>query len=82
MIDFPNLLLPKDGLDLKQAVFELERDLIFQAMDRTRGNKAAASRLLGVTRPYLWYRMKVLGLLQVPKEVWARQRDVKATCGD
>ena len=46
--------LPADGLELEA----LEHDLLRQAMDRTRGCKARAARLLGLSRNTLLYRLK------------------------
>ena len=47
------LELPPDGVSLE----ELERDLLAQALQRTNGNKAAAARLLGLSRSALRYRL-------------------------
>lgn len=46
--------LPDEGIDL--AV--LERDLITQALDRTKHNQSAAARLLRISRYKLRYRMQ------------------------
>ena len=51
-------VLPESGVDLEGV----ERGLIAQALDRTAGNQTAASRLLGVTRYTLRYRMQKFGL--------------------
>jgi transcriptional regulator with PAS, ATPase and Fis domain len=45
------------GIDLKRAVAEFEVDLIAQALRRTRGNKQAAARLLGLKRTTLVAKM-------------------------
>ena len=50
--------LPEEGLSLEA----LERDLIAQALARSGGNKSAASRLLGLTRRTLGYRLEKHGL--------------------
>jgi two-component system, NtrC family, response regulator AtoC len=47
-------ILPEEGVDLEAV----ERGLIEQAMDRTGGNQSAASRLLGITRYALRYRLE------------------------
>jgi DNA-binding NtrC family response regulator len=39
----------------------LERDLIYAALDKAGGNKAAAARLLGITRRRLYSRLESLG---------------------
>ena len=48
--------LPPEGISLE----ELEKDLIRQALERTRGNQSAAARLLGLTRSKFRTRMKML----------------------
>ena len=50
--------LPSDGLVLA----DVERDLIRQALTRTRGNRSKAARLLGLTRDTLLYRLKKFAL--------------------
>ncbi len=50
--------IPPDGLSLEV----LERELILQALERERGNKSAAARLLGMTRRTLYSRMERHGL--------------------
>jgi two-component system, NtrC family, response regulator HydG len=48
--------LLRDGFNLDA----FERDLIYAALDRAGGNKAAAARLLGITRRRLYSRMQSL----------------------
>jgi len=48
--------LPPGGINLE----ELEKELIRQALERTRGNQSAAARLLGLTRSKFRTRMKML----------------------
>jgi DNA-binding NtrC family response regulator len=52
------VILPVEGIHLE----ELERDLLRQAMERTRGNKSRAAKLLGLTRATLRYRVEKMGL--------------------
>lgn len=52
------LALPPDGISLD----DLERDLIRQALVRTRHNKAQAAKLLGLTYDALRYQVKKFGL--------------------
>ena len=54
----PKRSLSTDGLDLKTAVAEFEVGLIEQALRRTRGNKQAAARLLGLKRTTLVAKMQ------------------------
>jgi DNA-binding NtrC family response regulator len=46
-----------DGFDLDA----FERELIFAALERAGGNKAAAARMLGITRRRLYSRLEALG---------------------
>jgi two-component system NtrC family response regulator len=50
--------IPPEGLSLEV----LERELILKALDRARGNKSQAARLLGLTRRTLYSRMEKHGL--------------------
>ncbi len=50
--------IPEEGLSLEAV----ERDLILKALDRARGNKSLAARLLGLTRRTLYSRMEKHGL--------------------
>lgn len=40
------------------SLYDVERDLIAQALDKTGGNRSRAARMLGLTRDTLLYRMK------------------------
>lgn len=50
--------LPEPGVDLKQILSDIEDSLIMQAMNRTRGNKNQASKLLTLNRTTLIEKMK------------------------
>jgi DNA-binding NtrC family response regulator len=50
------------GLDLNTAVEELQQRLIAEALRRTRGNKQAAARLLGLKRTTLVAKLRRRGL--------------------
>lgn len=54
-----DIKIPPGGLDIE----EVEKELIRQALDITRGNQTKASRLLNVTRDALRYRMQKFGFL-------------------
>ena len=53
---FKDLKLPEDGLPLIEAVEEMEKTLIREALERTGGNKTKAAELLGVTRKIMRYK--------------------------
>jgi DNA-binding NtrC family response regulator len=53
-----HLSIPESGINL----YEVERQLIEQALTRARGNQSKASRLLSITRDTLRYKMKKYGL--------------------
>jgi len=51
------------AIEVVRAALEvLERELILQALERARGNKSRAARLLGLTRRTLYSRMERHGL--------------------
>jgi sigma-54 specific flagellar transcriptional regulator A len=54
--------LPREGLDLKQHLSNLEIDLINQALDETQGVVAQAASLLGMRRTTLVEKMRKYGL--------------------
>lgn len=51
-------VLGPEGIDLNALVAAMERDLIQQALERSRGNRGAASRLLGLKRTTLVEKLK------------------------
>jgi DNA-binding NtrC family response regulator len=51
--------IPPGGIDIE----EVEKELIRQALDLTRGNQTKAARLLNLTRDTLRYRMQKFGFL-------------------
>ncbi|MCA9417106.1 MAG: helix-turn-helix domain-containing protein, partial [Candidatus Omnitrophica bacterium] len=50
--------LPEEGL----VMDELEKSLILQALERSKGNKSSAAGLLGLTRRQLYTRLEKYGL--------------------
>src|SRR5262249_56563728 len=50
--------IPDEGLSLES----LERELILKALEKAKGNKSQAARLLGLTRRTLYSRMEKHGL--------------------
>ena len=57
----PAAAAPED-LDLRRNVERLERELIGKALERARGNRAEASRILGIRRALLYARLVQLGM--------------------
>ena len=53
---------PASGSPLDDALSDAERQAIVQALEKTRWNKTAAAKLLGLTFRQLRYRIKKLGL--------------------
>jgi DNA-binding NtrC family response regulator len=53
--------LPAAGINFE----ELERDLVQQALERTRGNQTAAATLLGMNRDQIRYRIEKFGLREL-----------------
>ncbi|HVV50659.1 MAG TPA: helix-turn-helix domain-containing protein, partial [Polyangia bacterium] len=51
-----------DDLSLHAAVARVERDLILRALERAKGNRSAAARLLGIGRPQLYAKLEEHGL--------------------
>jgi two-component system response regulator PilR (NtrC family) len=60
--------IPPEGIDLNGTLETMERTLISRALDITRGNRARASRLLGITFRSLRYRLFKLGMEQEDEE--------------
>ena len=54
----PKPALTEHGLDLNSAVEEFENHLIGEALRRTKGNKQAAARLLGLKRTTLVAKLR------------------------
>lgn len=63
------------ALPLEELLEEAERRLIQLALQRARGRKARAARLLGIPRPRLWRRMLKLGIADPEKDTDASAED-------
>ena len=55
-----------EPINLDEHLAEIERELIEEALQRAKGNKAQAARLLGLTRPKLYRRLENLGMADEP----------------
>lgn len=60
--------LPIEGLDLKDFIDKIEKDFLIQAIERTKGNKQKASRLLRINRTTLIAKLKSKGLFKKASE--------------
>ena len=52
------ILLPLEGIQLREFIRALENDLIKQALERTHYNRSQTARLLGLKRSTLIERLK------------------------
>jgi DNA-binding protein Fis len=50
--------LPPEGVNLE----DVERQLLLQALERTRGNQSQTAQLLGLNRDQVRYRIEKFGL--------------------
>jgi DNA-binding NtrC family response regulator len=51
-----------EDLALHPAVARLEKQLILKALERAKGNRSAAARLLGIGRPLLYAKLEEHGI--------------------
>lgn len=72
--DFPKMVLPKTGMDLKSVVAAFENHLVDQALNRTKGNKNRASELLTMNRTTLVEKLRKRGMIT---PVGNRKKDEK-----
>jgi len=56
----PSIRLPDEGMDFDTTIARIERSLIEQALQRTKGNKKQAAELLGLKRTTFSARLKNL----------------------
>lgn len=61
--EFPRMVLPNTGVDLKTIVAAFENHLIDQALARTSGNKNRASELLMMNRTTLVEKLRKRGMI-------------------
>jgi transcriptional regulator with GAF, ATPase, and Fis domain len=65
--------LPAGGVNLE----EVERQLLVQALERTKGNQTHAGQLLGINRDQVRYRIEKFGLAK-PQARHATEMDVES----
>ena len=61
--EFPRMVLPNSGVDLKSIVAAFENHLVDQALARTNGNKNRASELLKMNRTTLVEKLRKRGMI-------------------
>lgn len=61
--EFPRMVLPHSGVDLKAIVAAFENHLVDQALVRTNGNKNRASELLSMNRTTLVEKLRKRGMI-------------------
>ncbi len=61
--EFPKMILPHSGVDLKSIVAAFENHLVDQALTRTNGNKNRASELLQMNRTTLVEKLRKRGMI-------------------
>jgi transcriptional regulator with GAF, ATPase, and Fis domain len=61
--EFPRMVLPNTGLNLKEIVDAFENHLVDQALARTNGNKNRASELLQMNRTTLVEKLRKRGMI-------------------
>lgn len=57
----PEIRIPEGGIDFEEIVARMERNMIEQALRRTKGNKSAAADLLRLKRTTLGAKLRTLG---------------------
>jgi DNA-binding NtrC family response regulator len=73
--EFPRMVLPNKGLDLKAIVDAFENHLIDQALARTGNNKNRASELLHMNRTTLVEKLRKRGMI-TPAPKRARENEM------
>jgi DNA-binding NtrC family response regulator len=80
--EFPRMVLPQGGVDLKAIVDAFENHLIDQALARTTGNKNRASELLMMNRTTLVEKLRKRGMITpIGKTTKARADAAAAASG-
>ena len=53
---------PEEGIELNEEMAKIERGLIKKALEKTRGSKSKAAKILHVSLDSLRYRIEKLGV--------------------
>jgi len=61
----PVIMLPESGLDFEATVSRIERSILDQALERTRGNKKQAADMLRLKRTTLAAKLRTLEAIAV-----------------
>jgi len=59
---YPGLFLPQNELSIKKVTRQIEMELIRRALEKTRGNRTQAAKLLEISHRALIYKLKEYGL--------------------
>ena len=54
--------IPSVCVSFGQAIRSFEKEIIFEALSRTNGNKSAAARILNITERHLRSRIEILDI--------------------
>jgi len=73
--------LPQAGIDLKQTLFEIEKDVVTQAITRAQGNRSIAAELLGLKRTTLVMKLEKFGLQSEENLLKSRVHDQRRAAG-
>lgn len=80
--EFPRMVLPNSGLDLKAIVDAFENHLIDQALARTNNNKNRASDLLTMNRTTLVEKLRKRGMITPASKKAGQQTAAGASVSD
>jgi transcriptional regulator with PAS, ATPase and Fis domain len=66
----PTVSIPDEGINFTSVVSQLERELILRVLEKTRGNKRQAARLLNLSRTTFIDKLQRLHLADDAAAVW------------
>jgi len=62
LADSPRFTIPKGTQSIDQTLFDVEKQIIVDALNRTAGVQSKAALILGITERSLWHRVKKLSI--------------------